>query len=81
MKFLVLIGILVVLALIGGWWFDRSAAKRGVRVTSVRHTGFTREVTIEKVGDDGRPIPPSAEGPTPRPGERPGERPTQRSVD
>ena len=69
MKFLLLIAILVVLALVGGWWFDRSAAKRGVRVTGVRHTGFTREITIEKVDDDGRTVQPDAE----RPGNRPPE--------
>jgi hypothetical protein len=76
MKFLLVIVVLVVIALAGGWWFDRSAAKRGVRVTGVRHTGLRREITIEKVDDDGLPVRrPGAEPPVGRPGAEPTERP------
>ncbi|MFL6136908.1 MAG: hypothetical protein ACJ74O_03820 [Frankiaceae bacterium] len=52
MKFLLVIVALVVLALAGGWWLDRKMAKRGYRVAGVRHTGFSREITYEKLDDD-----------------------------
>jgi uncharacterized membrane protein len=44
---------LAVLALAGGWWIDRRAAKRGFRV-NVQHTGLRRRVTYTKLDDTGR---------------------------
>jgi hypothetical protein len=61
MTFLVVVVVLVGLALIGGWWIDRSTAKRGYRVSGVRHTGLRREITYTKLGDDGRPAPHDAD--------------------
>jgi hypothetical protein len=52
---------LLVLALVGGWWIDRSVGKRGYKVTGVRHTGLRREITYERIDDDGRPHRPDAE--------------------
>ena len=50
MVFVIVIGALVVLTLIGGWWVDRRAARRGYRV-DMRHTGLRRQVSVTPLDD------------------------------
>ena len=61
---LVLAG-LVVLALLGAWWIDHRAAKRGYRI-DMRHSGLRREISVTRL-DDGTELPRADRSPPTRP--------------